>query len=155
MLHQHKFCDYKGKRKLKLPITCENFVLFALYQFLFCFVNIFVRKCGKKVYSHGGRLERVGRVTANTAFFAFNGSSHNQQFVSWVYLYPITVAAEESGSFRPLSRSPLSRFAHFPFRPESFRPRVVSPTFPFAPESFRPFFCWPRSRFALFIKFYF
>ena len=54
----------------------------------------------------------------------------------------------ESGSFRPLSRSPLSRFAHFPFRPESFRPRVVSPTFPFAPESFRPLSRSPPSRFA-------
>ena len=54
----------------------------------------------------------------------------------------------ESGSFRPLSRSPLSRFAHFLFRPESFRPRVVSPTFPFAPESFRPLPRSPLSRFA-------
>ena len=39
MLHQHKFCVYKGKRKLKLLITCEDFVLFAVKQFLFCFVN--------------------------------------------------------------------------------------------------------------------
>ena len=49
----------------------------------------------------------------------------------------------ESESFRPLSRLPLSRFAHFPFRAESIHPRilfvffsvrrcVVSPTFPFA-----------------------
>ena len=38
MLHQHIFCVYKGKRKLKLSITCENFVLFALYQFLFYFL---------------------------------------------------------------------------------------------------------------------
>ena len=30
MLHQHKFCVDKGNRKLKLLITCENFVLFAL-----------------------------------------------------------------------------------------------------------------------------
>ena len=30
MLHQHKYCVYKGKRKLKLVITCENFVLFVL-----------------------------------------------------------------------------------------------------------------------------
>ena len=30
MLHQHKFYVYKGKRKLKLLITCKNFVLFAL-----------------------------------------------------------------------------------------------------------------------------
>ena len=43
----------------------------------------------------------------------------------------------ESESFRPLSRSPLSRFAHFPSRPESFHPRIVSSTFPFAPVSFR------------------
>ena len=54
----------------------------------------------------------------------------------------------ESGSFRPLSRSPLSRFAHFPFRPESIRPRVVSTTFSFAPESFRPLPRSPLSRFA-------
>ena len=43
MLHQHKFCVYNGKRKLKLPIMCENSVLLALYQFLFCFVNIWAR----------------------------------------------------------------------------------------------------------------
>ena len=24
-LHQHTFCVYKGNRKLKLPIPCENF----------------------------------------------------------------------------------------------------------------------------------
>ena len=30
MLHQNKFCVYKGKRKLKLLITCGNFVLFVL-----------------------------------------------------------------------------------------------------------------------------
>ena len=57
MLHQHKFCVYKGNRKLKLPIICENFVLFALYQFLFYF---------------GGRaegVERVDRVIVNTTFF--------------------------------------------------------------------------------------
>ena len=49
------------------------------------------------------------------------------------------VAHIESGSFRPLSRSPLSRFAHFPFRPESFRP-----------GSFRPLSRSPLSRFAHF-----
>ena len=32
MLHQHKFCVYKGKRKLKLLITCENFVLFLCFN---------------------------------------------------------------------------------------------------------------------------
>ena len=64
------------------------------------------------------------------------------------------MAHTESGSIRPLSRSPLSRSPSFPFatsrfapgsfRPLSVRPWVVSPTFPFAPESFRPL-----------IKFYF
>ena len=46
MLHQHKFCVYKGKRKLKLPITCENFVL---TQHLFRLSNVHCdhtwRKC--------------------------------------------------------------------------------------------------------------
>ena len=65
-----------------------------------------------------------------------------------LFSHVFTLLVEESGSFRPLSRSPLSRFAHFPFRPESFRPRVVSPTFPFAPESFRPLPRSPLSRFA-------
>ena len=41
MLHQHELCVYNGKRKLKLPITCANFVLFALNQFLLSFVNIY------------------------------------------------------------------------------------------------------------------
>ena len=71
-LHQPKFCVYMGKRKLKLSITCEKFVLFALYQFLFCFVNIYVENVEKKkVYSRGG-LERVGQVTVNTAFILAN-----------------------------------------------------------------------------------
>ena len=53
--------------------TCGNLVLFALlmpvdYQFLSCFVNNVFGKFGEKVYSCGG-LERVGRVTVNTAFF--------------------------------------------------------------------------------------
>ena len=45
-LHLHKFCVFKGKRKLKLLITCENFVLFA--QFLFCSVNTFLENVEKK-----------------------------------------------------------------------------------------------------------
>ena len=68
MLHQHKVCGYKGKRKLKMSITCENFVLFALYQFLFCFVNIVLENVEKSLQSDF--LERFGRVTVNTAFFA-------------------------------------------------------------------------------------
>ena len=45
------------------------------------------------------------------------------------YMYiPINLIIKHaSGSFRPLSRSPLSRFAHFPVHPESFRPQVVRP----------------------------
>ena len=54
MLHQHKFCVYKGKRKLKLLITCENFVLLALQQFLFCFVNIFSENVEKRSLQSGG-----------------------------------------------------------------------------------------------------
>ena len=70
MLHEHKFCVYKGKRKVKLLITCENFVLSALYQFLFCFVNIF-RKCGKESLQSDGFRE--GRqVTVNATFFCFS-----------------------------------------------------------------------------------
>ena len=62
----------KEKKKLKLPSTCENFVIFALKQFSLCFINIFfyenVEKIEKKfrvVFS-----ERVGRVTVNTTFFS-------------------------------------------------------------------------------------
>ena len=58
ILHQHKFYVYKGKRKLKLLSTCENFV------------NIFLENVKKKVYSWEV-LERVGRITANTFFFIF------------------------------------------------------------------------------------
>ena len=72
MLHQHKFCVYKGKRKPKLQITCENFVLFALYQFLFCFVNILL-EIVEKNYNRFF-LERIGRVTVNTFFFRLMSS---------------------------------------------------------------------------------
>ena len=54
MLHLHKFCMYKGQRKLKLPITCETFVFFAFYQFLFCFVNIVLENVEKKSLQSGG-----------------------------------------------------------------------------------------------------
>ena len=49
--------------------------------------------------------------------------------IAWNKPKRVPGLVDESGSFRPLSRSPLSRFAHFHVRPESFRPRVVSPTF--------------------------
>ena len=61
-LRQHKFCVNKGKKKTKLPITCENFVFLCL----FCFVNILFTKCGKNT---AGGLERIRRVTVNTTFF--------------------------------------------------------------------------------------
>ena len=32
MLHQHKVCVYKGKRKLKLLIACENLVNFLRFN---------------------------------------------------------------------------------------------------------------------------
>ena len=54
ILHLHKFCMYKGQRKLKLSITCETFVFFALYQFLFCFVNIVLENVEKKSLQSGG-----------------------------------------------------------------------------------------------------
>ena len=51
MFHQHKFFVHKGKRMLKLRITCENFVLFALYQFYL--VNNFLENVEKK-FTVGG-----------------------------------------------------------------------------------------------------
>ena len=72
MLHQHTFCVYKDKRKLKLLITCENFVLFVLYQFLFCFVNIFLENVEKK-FTAAGEGFREGRLnnSKNNFFFFF------------------------------------------------------------------------------------
>ena len=32
MLHQHKVCVYKGNRKLKLLIACENMVYFLRFN---------------------------------------------------------------------------------------------------------------------------
>ena len=53
--HLSMFMAEKNKRKLKLLIASANFVLFVLLMsnqpFLFCFVNIFLEKLGKKVYS--------------------------------------------------------------------------------------------------------
>ena len=82
MLHQHKFCVYKGKRKLKLLITCKNFEFFwgALSVFILLHKYVF-RKCGKKFTvggGGGGGLERVGQVTVNTAFFPLLSSLHEE-----------------------------------------------------------------------------
>ena len=60
--HMHISADHYGfcihikeKKKLKLLIASANFVLFVLlmsdYQFLFCFVNIFLVNTEKKLYS--------------------------------------------------------------------------------------------------------
>ena len=46
MLHQHKFYVYKGKRKLKLLITCENFCTF-------CALTVFILLC--KYFFREGR----------------------------------------------------------------------------------------------------
>ena len=64
MVHQHKFCVYKGKRKLNLLITVCALTVFILL------CRYFFRKCGKKGYSRGV-LERVGWVTVNTTFVFF------------------------------------------------------------------------------------
>ena len=70
MLHQHKLWVYKGKRKLKLLITCENFVLFCALTVFILLCKYFLRKCGKKVYIWGF-LERVSQVTVKHSFFFF------------------------------------------------------------------------------------
>ena len=78
MLHQHKFCVYKGKCLLKLLITCENFVFLCFNSFYFALQIFFLENAEKKVYSlKNGVLERVGRVTVNTTFF-FHLMSHSQ-----------------------------------------------------------------------------
>ena len=54
MLHHHKCCVYKGKRKLKLLITYENFVLFALEVFILLFkLFFFFENVEKKVFTVG------------------------------------------------------------------------------------------------------
>ena len=68
MLHQHKFCVHKRKRKLKLLITCENIVLFVLWQLLFCFVNIFLENVGKKFTVVGFREGWSGYSKHNFLF---------------------------------------------------------------------------------------
>ena len=69
MLHQHEVCVYKGKRKLKLLIACENFCTFCALIVFILLCKYYFRKYGKKVYSRGC-LERVGRVTVNTTYFS-------------------------------------------------------------------------------------
>ena len=51
---------YKGKRKLKLLITCENFVRFALEQFFIMLWNIILENVEKKIQSGGFREGRSG-----------------------------------------------------------------------------------------------
>ena len=49
MLHQHKFCVYKGKRKLKFQLLVNTlyYTFCALFVFILLCKYIF-RKCGKK-----------------------------------------------------------------------------------------------------------
>ena len=61
------FCVYKGKRQLSLLITCANFVLFALYQFWYYFVNIVLENVEKSLQS--AVLERVGWGYSKHNFF--------------------------------------------------------------------------------------
>ena len=73
LLHQHRFLStcIMEKRKLKLLIVSGNFALFVLlksdYQFLFCFVNIFLENVEKKFTV--GVLERVGVIRVNIPYF--------------------------------------------------------------------------------------
>ena len=71
MLHQHKLCVYKGNRKLKLLITCENFVLFCTLTVLFCFVNIFLEKVEKSLQSGVFREGQSG-YSKHSFFFFFS-----------------------------------------------------------------------------------
>ena len=71
MLHQHKFCVYKGKRKLQLPVSFENFVLFEIYQFLFCFVNFFLENVEKKFTVGGFREGRSGYSKVSKHSYSF------------------------------------------------------------------------------------
>ena len=61
MLRQHTFCVFKGKRKLKLLITFENFVVFfsVLTVFILLCKYLF-RKCGKKLTVGGFCRGSVG-----------------------------------------------------------------------------------------------
>ena len=53
MLHQHKFCVYKRKIKIKLLITSENFVLFAAFAVFILFCKYFLENVEKK-FTVGG-----------------------------------------------------------------------------------------------------
>ena len=64
ILHQHEFCVYKGKRKLRLLVKS-----FCFLKNLFRLENV-EKKCGKKVYSQVV-FEMVSWVTVNTAFCFF------------------------------------------------------------------------------------
>ena len=57
---------YEVKGRQKLPIICENF---ALYQFLFCFVNIVLEKVEKSLQSWGFREGRSGYSKHSFLFF--------------------------------------------------------------------------------------
>ena len=121
-------------------VSCWVLPCSSVFFFFFFFFFFFTGSFSILITSFG--VEKAG-LYASRACVCFVCTRWFFFFVLFFFYW-----CQESGSFRPLSRSPLSRFAHFPFRPESFRPRVVSPTFPFAPESFRPLPRSPLSRFA-------
>ena len=73
MLYQHKVCVYKGKGKLQLLITCENFVD---QQFLFYFVFFFFFLMWTKKQSRGFREGRWGYSKHN--FFRLVHEKKNQ-----------------------------------------------------------------------------
>ena len=65
MLHQHKFCVYKGKRHLELPITCDTELC------TFCALSDYILLCNyfletnmeKSLQSVGFRAGRSGYTT--------------------------------------------------------------------------------------------
>ena len=68
MRRPHTFCVYIGLRKLKLLFTYE---IFAFYQFLGCFVNIFWKIRGNKLQSGGFKEDRSG-YSKHKYFFSLN-----------------------------------------------------------------------------------
>ena len=85
MRRPHTFRVYIGLRNLKLLLTCE---IFAFYQFLGCFVNIYWKIRGKNLQS--GVLGRIGRVTVNTnmlLFFSLNSDKKKKKKrVSYIFM---------------------------------------------------------------------
>ena len=80
MLHQHKFCVYKGKRKLKLLITCENFVLFVLLTVFILLCNLLFKKMWKKSLQSWGFREGHSGYSTHLCCCFFSPKLTNKNF---------------------------------------------------------------------------